>query len=140
VRVISDVGAAERTFREARHDAPALLAWGPTLAHYLVWVDPDGGLGSALLLDPMAVDQVERIKASFLDRLDRPINRQHDGREDEDADALPIVMLSLADYLDGTVGGPGYGNFGQPPDRCRPAGELWARARTDLAPSVQHRA
>ena len=39
-------------FREARHDAPAWLAWGPTLAHYLVWVDPDGGPGSAILLDP----------------------------------------------------------------------------------------
>ena len=132
MRVISDVGAAERTFREARHDAPAWLAWGPTLAHYLVWVDPDGGPGSAILLDPTG--------APSSSSLDRPINRHHDGREDEDADALAIVMLSLADHLDGTVGGPGYGNFGQPPDRCRPAGDLWARARTDLAPSALYRA
>jgi hypothetical protein len=97
--MISDVGDAERTFREARHDAPAFL-------RRLVRAD-----GRHLALGPV-----------------------------DEGDALPVVMLDLAEHHDGTSGGPGFGSFGQPPDRCRPVGALRARARADLAPSADRQA
>lgn len=109
----TDPAQAADKFRNARGDAPAWPAWGPTRAYYLAWVDNNGRLDSMLFVDPAAQDQVNALRAALLDVIEAQGTHVERADGPDVDETMPMTLLYAIVETDGRVNGPGYGNSAQ---------------------------
>ena len=135
VELVVDADEAGRTFKAARDGAPVWPGWGACVGCYLVWVDSEGQLQSMLFLDPDRADNTTKAQMAEIARRNGVHIERADGSDV--TETMPTTLLYIVVDVDGTIAGPGYGQLGLQPSRCRPVSELLERAISDLVSAVR---
>ena len=83
-----------------------------------------------LFLDPDRADNTTKSQMAEIARRNGVHIERADGSDV--TETMPTTLLYIVADVDGTIAGPGYGQLGQQPSRCRPVSELLERAISDL--------